>query len=90
MEGARAHVQSRGDVDWAVVFNTRDFVNDEEFKDLVDRQIPDFLDTYKLRGSGDFKTLTCNPGMYALLTKYPGRSLEGIGILPPCKSTDKW
>ncbi|SPJ85707.1 uncharacterized protein FTOL_11489 [Fusarium torulosum] len=83
MEGARAHVQSRGNLDWAVVFNTRDFVNDEEFKDLVDRQIPDFLDTYKLRSWGDFKTLTCTPGLDVLLTKYPGRSLEGIGILPP-------
>ncbi|KAM0428109.1 hypothetical protein ACHAQK_011745 [Fusarium lateritium] len=90
MEGARAHVQSRGDLDWAVVFNTRDFIHDEEFKDLVNRQLPDFLDTYKLRGWEGFKPLTCNPGMDVLLTKYPGQSLEDVGILPPCKSTGEW
>ncbi|RBA21482.1 penicillin-binding protein [Fusarium proliferatum] len=38
-EGARTHVESNGDFDFAVVLNTRDFAFDQEFEDLTDNKI---------------------------------------------------
>ncbi|KAF5679988.1 penicillin-binding protein [Fusarium denticulatum] len=37
-EGARTHVDSNGDFDFAVVLNTRDFAFDQEFEDLTENQ----------------------------------------------------
>ncbi|CVK90145.1 uncharacterized protein FPRN_07473 [Fusarium proliferatum] len=38
-EGARTHVESNGDFDFAVVLNTRDFAFDQEFEDLTENKI---------------------------------------------------
>ncbi|KAF4440666.1 Penicillin-binding [Fusarium acutatum] len=43
-EGARTHVESNGDFDFAVVLNTRDFAFDQEFEDLTENQIRPLLD----------------------------------------------
>ncbi|KAM0555061.1 hypothetical protein ACHAPJ_006410 [Fusarium lateritium] len=47
VQGARVHVESRRDFDWAVTLNTRDFVTRKDYRYLVDVTIPNFLDTYK-------------------------------------------
>ncbi|KAF5234077.1 hypothetical protein FANTH_12303 [Fusarium anthophilum] len=43
-EGARTHVESNGDFDFAMVFNTRDFAFDQEFEYLTENQIRRLLD----------------------------------------------
>ncbi|KAH7255488.1 uncharacterized protein BKA55DRAFT_317867 [Fusarium redolens] len=44
LEGARTHVESNGDFDFAVVLNIRNFAFDKEFEDLTEKHIRPLLD----------------------------------------------
>ncbi|CAH0046842.1 unnamed protein product [Clonostachys solani] len=46
VNGARAWVQSDKELDWAVTLNTRDFLSDWEWDNLVNYQVPSLFWTY--------------------------------------------
>ncbi|KAM5374722.1 hypothetical protein ACJZ2D_006366 [Fusarium nematophilum] len=50
LAGARAYVESRGYVDWAVTLNTREYGPEEEFSDLIWGSIPDFFSGFPIAG----------------------------------------
>ncbi|KAF4452764.1 penicillin-binding protein [Fusarium austroafricanum] len=50
IKGARAHAESRKDLDWVVLFNTRNFASPSEFANLTEQTIPRFLDEFNLWG----------------------------------------
>ncbi|RGP70520.1 penicillin-binding [Fusarium longipes] len=89
IEGGYAYVESHGDFDWALVFNTREFASKNAVLDLAHNKIRQLVvdsisenhDRY-----GPY-TLTCNPGPEILTKSYPG--LEGVSLdeiqhLPDC------
>ncbi|RTE73507.1 hypothetical protein BHE90_012074 [Fusarium euwallaceae] len=50
LSGARAYVESRGTIDWALTLNTREYVSETEFDDLRWWYLGDFLYNFPIAG----------------------------------------
>ncbi|UZP36212.1 hypothetical protein NXS19_004028 [Fusarium pseudograminearum] len=86
IEGGYAYVESHGDFDWAMVFNTREFASKNAVVRLA-HKIRKFIDkTVAENKYGPF-TLTCNPGPEIFGKSFPGMhgiSFDSLGHLPDC------
>ncbi|GKU00376.1 hypothetical protein FLAG1_02495 [Fusarium langsethiae] len=86
IEGGYAYVETHGDFDWAMVFNTREFASKSAVLDLADK-IRKLVDrTIAENKYGPF-TLTCNPGPEIFRKGYPGLdgvSQDSLDHLPEC------
>ncbi|KAF5229027.1 hypothetical protein FAUST_10673 [Fusarium austroamericanum] len=86
IEGGYAYVESHGDFDWAMVFNTREFASKNAVVHLA-HKIRKLIDkTVAENKYGPF-TLTCNPGPEIFDKSFPGMrgiSFDSLGHLPDC------
>ncbi|KAM0415168.1 hypothetical protein ACHAPD_006356 [Fusarium lateritium] len=87
IEGGYAYVETYGDFDFAILFNTREFASKNAVLGLAHDKIRNFIDrTVAEKKYGPF-TLTCNPGPEIFDKAFPG--LEGVPLdslehLPDC------
>jgi CubicO group peptidase (beta-lactamase class C family) len=83
IEGGYAYVESHGDFDFALVFNTREFASKNAVLDLAHGKIRKLIDEKRYGPM----TLTCNPGPEIFEKAYPGMdgiSPDSLDFLPDC------
>ncbi|KAG8677374.1 hypothetical protein FPOAC1_003390 [Fusarium poae] len=87
IEGGYAYVESYGDFDFAILFNTREFASKNAVLGLAHDKIRKFIDrSVAERKYGSF-TLTCNPGPEIFDKAFPELEdvpLDSLEHLPDC------